>query len=163
MATDNMLNKGQLDQAATVLSRNPDKAIQEMMETIDALRAVYRDENDALKRSDSKAFVGLQDRKIRIAREYQNNTQQLLERKAEFSGASPALRKRLLDAHQEFTTLAAENMAGLERMRKSVQRLGDRIMSAARDAARKNTPNYGSSGNLNTNTRSVSISLNESA
>ena len=49
------------------LSPNPEKAIQEMMSTIDALRGVYIEETDALEKADTNAFLNLQDKKLKTA------------------------------------------------------------------------------------------------
>src|SRR5690606_26183960 len=145
-----------------VLSRNPDKAMQEMMEVIDNLRAVYVEENEALLKADTSKFLTLQDEKLRAARDYKAGAEQLIERKAEFKNASPALRKKLADKHEEFTELTPTNLDALNLMRKSVQRLGDRIMHIARETVQTDAPNYSATGNLGGNERRVSIGLNES-
>ncbi len=164
MTTGNTLNTGALEMAPDfVLSRNPEKAMQEMLDKIDALRSVYVEENDALLHADTMKFISLQDEKLRAAREYKSGTEQIIQRRIEFKDIDPALRQKLTDKHSEFSDLAAVNLEALARMRKSVQRLGDRIMVAARDAAQKSAPNYGASGNLGKKDRRVSIGINESA
>lgn len=169
MTTDNVMNTGNLENPndtsvqAFVLSRNPDKAMQEMMETINALRTVYEQENAALDASDTKGFLGLIDRKMAIARDYHAGAVQMLERREEFSKADPDLRKKLLDMQEDFSELSSRNLESLDRMRRSVRRLGDKIMGAAREAVKKDSVNYEASGNLYDTDRSVSLGLNESA
>ena len=160
MATDNTI---QNDQAAKafILSGDPNKAMQQMMDTIDSLREVYREENDALHRSDTKYFLGLQDRKIAIARDYQSGAQQLLERKSDLKHIDVALKEQLNDMQKDFSGLMTENMKELDRMRRGVNRLNDKIMSSAREAARKRNVNYSQAGSLNINERAVSIGLSE--
>ena len=164
MTTDNALNTGNLETASSfVLSRNPDRAMQEMMETIDTLRAIYVEENDALLAADTSRFLSLQQKKLEAARDYKAGAEQIMQRKAEFKNANPALRRKFETKYNEFSRLSTVNLDALARMRRVVQRLGDRIMSAAREAAQKDTPNYGATGNLNKNERRVSLGLNESA
>jgi hypothetical protein len=146
-----------------VLSRNPDKAMQEMMDTLTALRDVYEQENEALLVADTKRFLSLLDKKVQVARDYQAGALQMMQRRDEFKKASPQLRIKLMDEHENFTQLAAVNLEALERMRKSARRLGDRIMGAARDAVRSNSVSYSASGNLGGRDRAVSMGLNESA
>ena len=148
---------------AFILSRNPNKALQEMMETIDALRSVYEEETKALQEADTKRFTTLLNRKLEIAHNYQAGAAQMLERREEFKKTDPELRRKLLQAHENFTTLSSNNLDALERSKKAVQRLGDRIMSVARDAVRKESVTYGASGDLGSSQRPVSIGLNESA
>jgi hypothetical protein len=167
MPDNGKMNMNELDSSAAarefVLSRDPHKAMQEMMHAIDALRTVYIEENAALDKCDAAAFMNLQDRKIESARKYQNGIAQMLERKDEFRAADPALRARLVARQQEFGDLAATNVTALNRMQRGVKRLGERIMSAARDAAQKEAVNYGKKGVLNKYKGPLSIGVSESA
>lgn len=142
---------------------DPNAAMQDMMNTIDALRDLYHEENEALATTDTKRFVSLQDRKIAMARDYQQQTQTLLARKKELKKIDPALKEKLTRKQAEFSEIAAENMAALDKVRKTVQRLNDRLMSLARDSARKDSVNYGARGDLGNAGRPLSIGVNESA
>ena len=51
------------------LSRNPNKAMQEMMFTIDRLRSSLIEETAALKDTDTQTFMSLQDKKLDVARD----------------------------------------------------------------------------------------------
>ena len=62
---------------------------------------------------------------------------------------------------KDFSGLMTENMKELDRMRRGVNRLNDKIMSSAREAARKRNVNYSQAGSLNINERAVSIGLSE--
>jgi hypothetical protein len=167
MANEKSLNMGELESAEAVrnfvLSRDPQKAMQEMMATIDALRAVYVEENEALANADTRTFVGLQDRKIAAANKYQSGIAQILARKDEIRAADPTLRARLVGMHEEFSALTAVNVQAIERLQRGVKRLGDRIMNAAREAAQKEAVNYGKQGQLNKYKGPVSIGVSESA
>jgi len=166
MSTSKPLNTAKPDPNAgkdIVLSRNPDKALNEMIETITALRAVYAEENAALLAADTKRFLALQARKIQTVKNYQSATQQIIVRSAEFKNVKPEVRYHLRMMQEDFAKLTDVNLKALDRMRKSVQRLGARIMHAAREAVQKNSVNYGKSGSMNRIERAVSIGINESA
>lgn len=148
--------------APFVLSRDPGRAMQEMMSAIDALRTIYVEENEALASSDTRRFLGLQDRKITLARNYQHGAEQMLERREEFKAADPALKTRLRAMQQDFSSLASENLGALDRMRRTVRRLNDRIMNMARENLRRENAHYGAAGRLKLNEKRLSIGLNES-
>lgn len=151
------------DMEKFALSGDPKKAIQEMMATIDALRSLYLEENEALEKSDTRSFMMLQERKIETARKYQSGIAQILERKDEIRAADPALRQRLVAMQEEFSSITSRNVQALERVQRGVKRLGERIMNAARDAAQKDVVNYGKKGVLNKYKGPVSIGLSEKA
>lgn len=146
----------------TLLPRDPSQALNEMMMTIDALRQVYVAETNALKESDTKAFLGLQDQKITAAQKYHDNFTQFMARKDEIKKIHPDLRKLFGRKQVEFSQIAAENLEALSRMNRITDRLGQRIMRAARDNAAREGVAYGSRGSMSTN-RPVTMGLNESA
>jgi hypothetical protein len=149
--------------AELILSRDPGRAMQEMMETIDALRRIYVEENAMLGRADTRGFLGLQDRKIALARSYQAGTEQIIARREEFKAVSPALKSRLREAQESFSELAAINLKAIDRLKHGVGRLNERVMSAARKAAQQNSVSYGKRGVLGSGERRISIGVNESA
>jgi hypothetical protein len=146
-----------------VLSRDPNRALREMMDAIAALQAIYAEENTALAAADTRAFIALQERKIKIVKNYQSAAQQIIARRDEFRSASPAAKHQLQAMQAEFSELAAVNMQALDRIRRSVQRLGARVMRAARESVQKTSVNYGAKGSMNKVDRAVSIGFSESA
>lgn len=160
MATDNKIPETARE---NILSRDPHKAMHEMMAAIDALRAVYVEETTALEAADTRSFMLLQERKIEIARRYQDGIAQILERKDEFRAADPTLRQRLVQMQDDFGTIALKNVEALNRVNRGVKRLGERIMNSARDAAQKDAVNYGKKGVLNKQRGPLSIGISESA
>ena len=146
-----------------VLSPDPNKAMQEMMSTIDRLRFSLVEETAALKDADTQTFMTMQDTKLDIARDYLDGMTQLLARKDELKSADPTLRERLEQMREEFADIAHENHAALERMKNGMKRLGERIMESAREAAKKEEELvYGSSGHMQS-AHKGSIGVNESA
>ena len=145
------------------LSKNPNNAMQEMMETIDRLRFSLIEETTALKDADTQTFLELQDKKIDVARDYLEGMTQLLARKDELKNADPSLKNRLEKMRIEFADTAHENHAALDRMKNGMKRLGERIMESAREAARKEEQLiYGSSGHMQSGSKAT-IGVNESA
>lgn len=146
-----------------ILSKDPNKAMQEMMTTIDSLRFSLVEETKALKDADTQTFLELQDQKLSVARDYLEGMTQLLARKDELKEADPSLKSRLEEMRLDFSEIAHENHAALERMKNGMKRLGDRIMETARAAAKKEEQLiYGSSGQMQSGLKAT-IGVNESA
>lgn len=162
MTTERAIDTNKLA-AELNLSASPEKAMQEMMSAIDDLRNVYIEETDALEKIDTMKFLQLQDKKITAARNYQSGIDQILKRRDEFKSTPDDVREELRKKQEEFSALTTANLEALDRMHKTVKRLGERVMTAARDAAAKNSPNYSAKGRLSHKNRNVSIGINESA
>lgn len=144
--------------------RDPSVALQDMMQTIDALRNVYIEETMALISSDTKAFFSLQDRKIETAQKYHAGFTEIINRKDEMLAVHPDLKKLFGRKQVEFSKVAAENLEALNRMNRTVDRLGRRIMETARDAAKREGPAYGAGGNMSHHrNKPITMGLNESA
>ena len=137
--------------------------MQDMMETIDTLRDVFTEENEALAGADTKLFMALQNRKITAAKNYKAFSEQFLARKDEIKQASPEMHKKFEEMYSSFSEIALENISQLERMRGGMNRLHDHVMTAARDNADKDGVNYSAGGHLKSHTTSLSMGLNESA
>jgi hypothetical protein len=147
------------------LSADPNKAMQEMMSTIDNLRAIYVQENEALDTSDTKTFMELQEKKLEAARSYQEGIETILARKEQMKKANPLLKKRLAEMQKDFSDLAAKNIESLKRMQRCTHRLGELIMNAAKDAARSQRSFvYGETGAMRGSERkTVSMGVSETA
>lgn len=149
--------------AKYTLPRNPDRAIQAMMDTIDNLRTSLIEETEALNDADTKTFMILQGKKIDVARDYMDGITQLIARKDEMRKADPKLIKRLEEMRIEFADTAHNNHAALNRMKSGMKRLGERIMETARDAAKKQEQLiYGASGHMKSGSKAT-IGVNRSA
>jgi hypothetical protein len=146
-------------------SKDPNKAMQEMMQTIDTLRDVYVKENAALDAADTNAFLELQELKLETARDYQNGIENILARKEQMNKINPLLKKRLVEMQKGFSELTTKNMESLKRMQRSTHRLGEMLMDAARDAAKsQRTHVYGETGAIRgKDKKSVSMGLSETA
>lgn len=169
MTTEKQMTTGKADtQAAQVnnsftLSEDPHQALHEMMRTIDDLRDIYTEENEALKSADTKRFVSLQKRKIEAAYQYRAGSQQIISRRAEFKKLDPALRQQLIEKQEKFSALASANIEALSRMKGTLDQLNERILKAARKAIVKKNINYGRQGKIDGNNECLSLGMNESA
>lgn len=145
-----------------ILSRDPNKAMQEMMQVIDALRTLYVTENEALFAADTKKFLGLQPDKKKITDDYSAGARQIIARGDEFKVASPILREKLKQQQQEFSQIAERNLEGIDRLQHGVKRFQGRIINAARDAVRKEHSVYTARGVIGESRRAVAMSIRES-
>lgn len=147
------------------LPSDPNRAMQEMMSTIDHLREIYIRENEALDTADTKSFFALQDDKYRAAEQYQSGIQQILTRKDEIRAVDPALKQRLERKQKEFSEIARKNAEALERMNRCMERLGDIIRGAAgKAAAQERGLRYDGSGRMQpAGNKAVSTGLQETA
>ncbi len=144
------------------LPSNPDRAIEQMMDVIGRLRGVLLDEIDALEKTDMERFSGLQDRKVKMARQYQAGVIQIIGRKDEMKSASAALKRRLEEMRVEFGAVSQKNIALIDRVRRGMQSLGERIMEIARETAlREQQFAYGARGHMS-NGGKATMGINES-
>lgn len=151
--------------ARTGLSTNPERAVQEVIQTIEHLRGIYVSETKALKEHDTNTFLDLQDRKFSTAQRYEQGIHEIISRKNEMKAINPSLKQRLATMQAEFSDLARENMEALTRMQRTMDRLSGTIREAARDAVNKErTYSYSESGALHNNDkRVVSTGISETA
>lgn len=112
-------------------------AVVDVIETIRALNTLYSEETDALKRSDSKAFMALQDQKIKSAQEYHNKMAHILAHKEDVKRIDAPLKDRLRQLQNEFQAISKENVAAIERMQRCTERLGNRLRTAAVNSAQQ--------------------------
>ena len=155
-----VLNKK--EETRYMLPKDPNRAMQEMMSTIDKLRSALIEETAVLKDADTKGFLAMQDKKLDVARDYLDGMGQLLARKDELKNADPSLKQKLEEKRTEFADIAHENHAALERMRNGMKRLGERIMETARETAKKEEELiYSASGQMQSGVKAT-IGVNES-
>lgn len=146
-----------------LLSKDPNRAMQEMMNTIDALRLALVEETNALKDADTPKFLSLQDKKLNVARDYLDGMAQLLARTDELKNANPLLKNKLEKMRVDFSETAHQNFAAIERMKKGMKRLGEHIMKKAQEAAKKEEElTYGATGRMYSGLR-ASVGVSETA
>ncbi len=149
-----------------LLSRDPNRAMQDMMDTIDSLRVVYEQETEALLNADTKGFLAVQDEKFRRAKAYQTGVEELLARKDEMKDVNIELKKKLEKMQKDFSELSRSNMIALERMQRTMERLNGTIRSAVKEAVKQERGvSYNQIGRLDDGgqRKSISGSLSETA
>jgi hypothetical protein len=130
---------------------------------VTALRDILTQETDALKHSNSRLFLELQDVKVDAARRYETLVTNLMGRGAEIKKADPNLKKQLERLQQDFGLVAEENLRWIKRMESATKMLGETIMRAARKTAEAQTQfAYGASGKMQKGTKAL-IGLDEQA
>lgn len=112
-------------------------AVVDVIETIRSLNTIYSDETVALKRSDSKAFMALQEAKIKSAQDYQNKMAHILANKQDVKRIEAPLKDKLKALQIEFHTIAKENVDAIDRMQRCTERLGNRLRTAAVNSAQQ--------------------------
>lgn len=142
---------------------NPNDAMLNMMQALDALRALYEEENTALETADTRRFMALQARKIQAAQFYQEKASVVVDQRDHLKQADPGILKQLEEKHADFSDMTKKNLTQIERMNKTVKRLSERIVKSARDAALQDSASYSRRGTMYRNARPVSTGVNESA
>ncbi|MCD8497229.1 MAG: flagellar protein FlgN [Alphaproteobacteria bacterium] len=163
MTTDTHITEQQIP--SFTLPADPDKALEQMVLTIRHLKDVYDRETAALENADGTAFMAMQEEKFTVAQNYQDGIEQLMARKDDLKTASPALKTMLRDIQKDFSALFERNLEGLDRMNKTMGRLGEKIRSAAMTEANKyRTHSYGETGKVTHDDRKmVSTGMIETA
>jgi hypothetical protein len=147
------------------LSPNPKTALLEMIEIIGRLQDVYARETEALKASDIRSFMKIQQDKLTAARHYETGIAQILDRKQEIKTVDAALKVRLSEMQASFSKLAKENKRALERMQRTTNRLGEAIRDAAKTAIQgRLATSYTAGGKLHDHKRgNMSVGIQETA
>jgi hypothetical protein len=153
------------ENSKNILSANPNKAMQEMMNTIDRMHTVYERETAALEALDTKGFLSLQEEKLHTTKAYRTGIEEVLRRKKEMKTVDPALKTELTRMQRNFSDLSVKNMEALKQMQRTMERLANTVQRAARESVNKSRAfSYGESGKLESNERkSVSIGVSETA
>ncbi len=158
-------NQQQQSAEAFILSQNPEKALQDTIETIEALQDVYVRETQSLKAANTQDFLALQDEKLQTAQKYQSSIKQILKRKEEMQTVSPALKAKLQDMQEGFSQTSKSNLEEIQRMQRTVDRLGNTIRKAAKETARRlRGHSYSQTGKIEgEDKKTVSMGINETA
>ncbi len=147
------------------LSKDTNTALREITSTIKKMEKIFIDETTALNNIDNKAFMALQEQKLTIAREYQNDMGQILARKDELRKADPAIKNTIDQMQAKFSEISKNNLEAIGRMQRCTEKLGNTMRSAAIRAAQKNRGySYGETGAISSaaKRRAISSGISES-
>jgi len=147
-------------------TQNAGQVINDVMQSIDALHAIYAQENEILDRADSNGFMALQPEKTQRINLYKDHLATLMQRRDEAKQADPMLKKKLQAKQVKFAELCEVNLKGLKKMKRGSERLGDKIRFCAKEAARQQGRNsYGENGfaKQSSSDKTLSIGISETA
>lgn len=135
----------------------------DILSVLEDFSKLLNTETLALKKSDFQTMDSLQQDKKDIARKYQDMVTSLSARQSEMASLDGALRERLIMTRMRFTHILQDNMLALEHMKRSTQRLVNRILDVARDSVTEDTHHkYSASGKMqSTKSSSLSLSLDQ--
>ena len=99
-------------------TQNPGEIINDVMQSIDALRTIYTQENERLNEADAKGFMALQDEKSTHINIYRDRIENLMMNRDQVRAADPLLKKKLQAKQAEFAALCETNLKGLKKMKR---------------------------------------------
>lgn len=133
--------------------------VMNILSLLDDFSALLSAETAALKKNDFKTVDTLQTNKRELAKKYHDLIVHLSAQSDALSGVEKSLHDRLLRARTDFTRLLQENLKALENVKRSTQRLVNKILDAARQSVTDDKHHaYASTGKAQT-ARSSSLSL----
>ncbi len=158
-------NGSSMPQSGIILHAAPKRAVEQMIQIVDIIHDVYRDETAFLARSDINGFKSIQGRKLEAAQAYEQGLNQMLARRNEMRGVEESLKNKLRLMHGDFNQLAQENKKLLDRMQRTTERLSETICNAAKDAVQNRVASgYGASGRVETPRRTnMSVGIEKTA
>ncbi len=134
-----------------------------VLERLERLCVVYTQELDSLSVNDMHKFQNLQHEKMRLIRDCENGVAEIRTRQDEVALCSPALKERVLSAHGVLNELAIQSQHACDIRAKSMQRIQDRLLYAARAMVEKSGKRYGHKGKLHdyAGNRPMATAINE--
>ncbi|MCB1557569.1 MAG: hypothetical protein KDJ50_01435 [Alphaproteobacteria bacterium] len=143
-----LTKKSGKENSVTLSSMPTDKLLQSVLDRMERLVILYTQEIDVLGVGDMHKFQMLQPEKIRLVRDCENGISQISVRKEEMGTCDEALKSRLLVTHNALQDLALQSKRSCEARSKSVRRIQERLLEAARATVNKNSNGYGRTGKL---------------
>jgi len=133
--------------------------VMNVLSVLDDFSHLLKQETEALRKNDFQTVDALQAHKRELAKRYHDMITLLSTQPNALMGVEPTLRDRLVKARTDFTRLLQENLTVLENVKKSTQRLVDKILDVARQSVTDERHHaYAASGKAQA-ARSSSLSL----
>lgn len=109
------------------------ESIQAILSLTTELEQVMAHENDCLDKLNHEKFIELQSVKSSLAKNYEMEAQKILLMREKIKGLTDdSMRTKLKEAHKRFEMMAEKNVSVLMSRKKSVQKLNERILNAAK-------------------------------
>lgn len=133
--------------------------VMNVLSVLDDFSHLLKQETEALRKNDFRTVDTLQAHKRELAKRYHDMITLLSTQPNALMSVEPTLRDRLVKARTDFTRLLQENLTVLENVKKSTQRLVDKILDVARQSVTDERHHaYAASGKAQA-ARSSSLSL----
>lgn len=133
--------------------------VMNVLSVLDDFSHLLKQETEALRKNDFQTVDALQAHKRELAKRYHDMITLLSTQPNALMSVEPTLRDRLVKARTDFTRLLQENLTVLENVKKSTQRLVDKILDVARQSVTDERHHaYAASGKAQA-ARSSSLSL----
>lgn len=133
--------------------------VMNVLSVLDDFSHLLKQETEALRKNDFQTVDALQAHKREVAKRYHDMITLLSTQPNALMSVEPTLRDRLVKARTDFTRLLQENLTVLENVKKSTQRLVDKILDVARQSVTDERHHaYAASGKAQA-ARSSSLSL----
>lgn len=133
--------------------------VMNVLSVLDDFSHLLKQETEALRKNDFQTVDALQAHKRELAKRYHDIITLLSTQPNALMSVEPTLRDRLVKARTDFTRLLQENLTVLENVKKSTQRLVDKILDVARQSVTDERHHaYAASGKAQA-ARSSSLSL----
>ena len=145
------------------MTDNPTVILKDMILSIEALKGLYRLENKALDEANVQEFLNLQEKKMEIARSYQEKHDFIVSNKEEASKIDEAIKVKMEDLKAEFSELTKTNLEKLNRMKRITERLYGRVMEVAKKDIESRNAKYSSNGILQKRAGQISVGIHETA
>ncbi|GEM_PF-1482164 len=141
------LPKEDLSMAAQQSADATEKLLNRVLEKMEKLILIYAQELDVLSVGDMAKFQSVQPEKLKLIRECELGVAEIAQRKEAVSKASYILKQRLISTHETLSELASQSKRACESRSKSMQRIQDRLLKAARLVVnQQGKKGYGRSG-----------------
>ncbi|HNQ92892.1 MAG TPA: hypothetical protein PKI93_08195 [Alphaproteobacteria bacterium] len=134
-----------------------------VLEKMEKLTVLFTQELDSLTANDMSKFQEIQPEKIRLIRDCESGVAEIEAKKETIALCNPVLKERLISSHAVLSDMAVQSKRACEARARSVKRIQNRLLQAARMMVNKDKKNYGRNGKIETSpkNRPVATAINE--
>ncbi|HPQ50187.1 MAG: hypothetical protein KDJ26_02105 [Alphaproteobacteria bacterium] len=149
--------------SAPVSAADPDRLIANVLEKMERLVVIYTQELDVLSAGDMARFQSLQPDKLKLIRDCELGIGEIAQRKDEIRASTSPLKAHLISTHDLLQDLALQSKRACESRAKSMKRIQDRLLDAARNVVNQSKKGYGRTGKARdiTHQRPIATAINE--
>jgi len=140
-----------------------ERLLQSVLEKMEQLCVLYTQEIDSLSVGDMRKFQEVQPEKLRLVRECELGVAEIGSNKDIIARCNSVLRERVLSTHATLSQLAEISKNSCDSRIRSMKRIQNRLLQAARLMVNKDKKNYGRNGKVEAphTARPVATAINE--